>query len=123
MNRRDLLKYFAAGTVIAPVAGESIQARLIETPKIEIAKPQAVDPAIDITNMEHMSATINITMFDGTRHSATLPLHLTPNYGYRNPVTLSEMQVSVTAPGASSPLVDYSVAYGPRKKKELSWRL
>lgn len=41
-NRRDLMKFFAAGTVIAPVVGGKIDgekaARLIETPAIEPVK-------------------------------------------------------------------------------------
>ena len=38
MNRRDLLKIFSAGTLIAPVVGgmpSQTQARLVEPPKIE----------------------------------------------------------------------------------------
>lgn len=51
-NRRDLLKLFGAGTVIAPVVdgltSESARATLIEVPKIEIAEPPAVVLASEI---------------------------------------------------------------------------
>lgn len=49
MNRRDLLKFFGAGAVIAPVIGgvasATQHARLIEEPKVEIAAPPKFRPA------------------------------------------------------------------------------
>jgi hypothetical protein len=41
VKRRDILKYFGIGTIIAPVAGEAIAAKLVEVPKVEIVKPEA----------------------------------------------------------------------------------
>lgn len=40
VNRRDILKFFGAGTVIAPIVGAAPAARLIEPPAVEIIKPQ-----------------------------------------------------------------------------------
>ncbi len=38
-TRRDLLKHFGIGTIIAPVALGAVQAKLIEVPKVEIVSP------------------------------------------------------------------------------------
>lgn len=38
-SRRDLLKFFGAGTIIAPAAGGAL-AKLIEPPKAEIIRPE-----------------------------------------------------------------------------------
>lgn len=37
-SRRELLKFFAAGTIIAPIAATEVRAQLIETPKVELIK-------------------------------------------------------------------------------------
>jgi len=46
MNRRDLLKLFGAGSVIAPViggvAGQSPQVKLIEEAKVELFAPESI---------------------------------------------------------------------------------
>lgn len=65
MNRRDLLKYFAAGTVIAPVSGSAPLAKLIEVPNVELVKaPRVVEP-FDLCQVAR--ATINFEMLDGGR--------------------------------------------------------
>lgn len=38
MNRRELLKWFGAGTIIAPVGVREVTAKLIEPPLIEVVK-------------------------------------------------------------------------------------
>ena len=40
MNRRELLKHFGVGALIAPIAAPEIQARLVQVPEIDIATPQ-----------------------------------------------------------------------------------
>ncbi len=65
MNRRDLLKFFGVGAVVAPVVGgvalASDHARLIEAPRVEVVKPawDFVDP------FEHLQSTeeLDITVF------------------------------------------------------------
>lgn len=45
-DRRNFLKYFGAGSVVAAVAGEELcHARLIAEPKVEIIKPPSFRPA------------------------------------------------------------------------------
>ncbi len=64
MNRRDLMKFFAAGTVIAPVAGQAIQAKLIETPKVELVTKPEVLRAVDLSKVR--SATVKLEIMDGS---------------------------------------------------------
>lgn len=63
-TRRDILKYFGAGTIIAPLAGDAV-GRLIEPPKIELITPQPL-----IIKPFRMSdiASVNVTvrMRDGS---------------------------------------------------------
>lgn len=59
MNRRDLLKFFGAGTIIAPVAAQGIAAKLIEVPKIELVEPAPIEIAEtmpDINNQQALRA-------------------------------------------------------------------
>ncbi len=60
MNRRDLMKFFAVGTVIAPL-GSTAVAKLIEVPNIEPVKLATV---IDPRQIKSFSVTLE--MFDGT---------------------------------------------------------
>lgn len=65
-SRRDLLKFFAAGTIIAPVAGGAT-AKLIEVPKAELIvapETQIVRP-FRPENVECVN--IEMTMRDGTK--------------------------------------------------------
>ena len=60
MNRRDLLKLFGAGAVIAPAAGATPLARLMEPAKVELIKPEPrIVRPID---------TANVLCFDVTLH-------------------------------------------------------
>lgn len=63
-SRRDLLKLFTAGAVITPLAGGA-SAKLIETPKVEIIKPETgiVAPLCpdDVANVD-----ITFRMKDGS---------------------------------------------------------
>jgi hypothetical protein len=68
MNRRDLLKYFAAGTVIAPVSGSAPLARLIEVPKVELVKPELIEKPFNPSEVD--KATIFFDMVDGSRRTA-----------------------------------------------------
>ena len=65
-SRRDLLKYFAAGTVITPLAGAGPLAMLIEEPKIELIKPGLRETLLFA---EVKSVTISFHMADGTLRS------------------------------------------------------
>lgn len=63
-NRRDLLKFFGAGTVIAPVAAAEPLARLIELPKLEIVEATKIPEPININKVK--SVAMVMTMDDGT---------------------------------------------------------
>lgn len=69
MNRRELMKYFAAGTVIAPLAGKLPAAILLETPKIELAQtPKIIKPfALKLALVK--SVTITFLLANGDTHS------------------------------------------------------
>lgn len=46
MNRRDILKLFGAGAIIAPVAAsEPVQALVLEPPKVELIEPKVIPAA------------------------------------------------------------------------------
>jgi hypothetical protein len=78
LGRRDLLKWFGAGSIVAPVIGGVALAddhvKLIETPKVEVvqAKWDVVNPAEYLSSIEPMDVTIflkgretgNVTRFD-----------------------------------------------------------
>lgn len=64
MNRRELLKYFAAGTLITPVTGakEFVAAQLVEAPRIKpIEVPRLVNP-IALNRIKGL--TLTLTMDD-----------------------------------------------------------
>ena len=66
-SRRDLLKYFAAGTLIAPSAGAAPLARLIEEPRVElVTDPEIVIP-IDLGKVKRFS--LSFEMADGSQRS------------------------------------------------------
>lgn len=66
-NRRDILKFLSAGSVIAPVVNgltsESDRFRLIEPPKVELAPPPKIVEAKEIPNGEY-DATIYLRRRD-----------------------------------------------------------
>ena len=68
-NRRDLLRYFGVGTIIAPVIGDKVKAdvkaQLIEVPsirKVELAR--AIPSTVNLCRVKGMS--VVLTMDDGT---------------------------------------------------------
>jgi hypothetical protein len=66
MNRRDLLKYFGAGSVITPlVAGPVVT--LVEPPKVELAKDMPRDEPIIMSDVR--AAAVVFEMADGTRRT------------------------------------------------------
>lgn len=69
-SRRDLLKFFAAGTIIAPVAGGAT-AKLIEVPKAELIvapEPQIVRP---FRSQDIESLKVEITLRDGSKREVS----------------------------------------------------
>ncbi len=81
-TRRELLKYFGAGAVIAPVTAGAVQARLVEPARVELIKPkyglkELPKPIAlaDITAVE-----MSLVMKDGTTRRATV-LPWSTSYG------------------------------------------
>lgn len=69
MNRRDLLKYFGAGTIITTAAVAGPVARIIEPPKVELVKE--LPDEIDLSQVESISVRFN--MKDGSaRHRKSI---------------------------------------------------
>lgn len=67
-TRRDVMKFFGIGTIIAPVAAAAGSepapaARLIQVPKVEIIKPEDIQP-LDLRDVRSM--TVTFERFDGT---------------------------------------------------------
>ena len=56
-NRRELLKFFSAGTLIAPLAGDAV-AKLIEVPNAEIIKSEAVAIPYDLARVTRLTLTL-----------------------------------------------------------------
>lgn len=78
MNRRDILKLFGVGAVIAPIASGSpilaAQCSLVETPKLHILPPQVAEATMQdmhemFQSMEEFKVTISRK--DGTSLDAT----------------------------------------------------
>ncbi len=107
MKRRDLLKFFAAGTVIAPVAGETITARLIEVPKVE-----PIQVATQLPRPLHLGdvdkVRIIFTRMDGTTETVNADVTWFRQGTYGNFVPGSEMEINMellAAGQAGSPQV------------------
>lgn len=66
MTRRDLMKYFGVGAIITPVAGEAIQARLIEIPKVELVKPEPIQEGFCFKPLHIGSISVQLHLLDGT---------------------------------------------------------
>lgn len=98
INRRDLMKFFAAGTVIAPL-GSTAVAKLIEVPKIE---PVTLATVIDPKQIKNFS--VNLEMFDGTMK--TLPCEWPSIRPYNRPFAGDlQIQVAISAVTLQSPVV------------------
>jgi hypothetical protein len=58
-SRRELLKLFGAGTIIAPIVGgvslSDAQAKLIEPPKVELVGAGGIPPTIDLADVKSVS--------------------------------------------------------------------
>lgn len=63
-TRRELLKYFGIGTVIAPIAGASPLAKLIEVPKVELLEATHIPKPLDMGRI--VSCSIALVDQDGT---------------------------------------------------------
>lgn len=98
MNRRDLMRFFAAGTVIAPLGGV-VAAKLIEVPKIE---PVTLSPIIDPRQIKGFS--VNLEMMDGT--ARTLPCSWPRVSAYSGPMAgVVEVEVAISTAIVQSPVV------------------
>ncbi len=73
-TRRELLKYFGAGAVIAPLVAGEVQARLIEPAHVELVKPKyGLKELPAEISMEDISAVeMTLVMKDGTTRRATV---------------------------------------------------
>jgi len=66
-DRRDLLKYFAVGTIIQPLFGsDRPSAKLIEQPKVELVEAKAIKGPIDCKMVKELG--VILRMQDGTEH-------------------------------------------------------
>lgn len=84
-NRRDLLKFFSAGAVIAPVVNgltlESERVKLITTPTVEIVEPPKI-VAVENIGIGNYDATIylrergtsNVIRWESTCHAVDINL-------------------------------------------------
>lgn len=68
-SRRELLKYFGVGAVIAPVIGgvtQPAQARLIELPRVELIEPEVViEKPLNLKDVRRVD--LLLEMADGTK--------------------------------------------------------
>lgn len=55
MNRRELLKFFAVGTVITPLMAEAPLVKLIEEPKVELFTPDVVRKSLDLKTLKEVT--------------------------------------------------------------------
>lgn len=102
MNRRELLKYFSAGALVAPIIGSAARedkaAQLIEVPNVRpVELFKAVPKAIDIEQVKRL--TITFEMEDGTRHSATAK----PDFGWGKLTPHRDMQIDFYSVQKTSP--------------------
>lgn len=81
-SRRDLLKYFGAGAIIAPVIGSNVQARLIEVPNVELIKPAGIEIPLDPGRVK--AVTITCHYEDGTQWTRNAPANVTRFRGASN---------------------------------------
>lgn len=68
-NRRDLLKCFAAGTIITPAGANNPIARLIEVPSIDLVTADRIPEPIDLSEVK--AFTLTFEMQDGSRRSVS----------------------------------------------------
>lgn len=105
-SRRELLKFFAAGTVITPLGGGAT-AKLIEPPKAQIIKPPTVVSAFTPRDIEAIE--ITFTMKDGSRrtlHREDCPIAYCSAHAVV-PVTKLEGELILTQTLSLSPSVGY----------------
>ncbi len=107
MNRRDLLKFFAAGTVIAPVSGSAPLAKLIEVPNVELfdAADVIVKP-FELPDVHH--AFITFEMMDGSTRRLTLN-DIWHAGGSITPDTNLRVQLLFSTIGSSCPSLHTSI--------------
>ena len=104
MNRRDLIKFFGAGTLIAPIAGSEPIARLIEVPKVELV--QAARMPEPIAMKEVRSVSVSFEMADGSRRALRSKV-LIQKRGVIDPRDIPEVWISLV--NTSCPLTKYDV--------------
>ncbi len=73
MNRRDLMKLFGVGAVVAPVINGlannvGAQARIIEPAKVEIIEPSEIIVTDQMPTGKILKIHVDILSDDGTRH-------------------------------------------------------
>ena len=73
MNRRDLLKLFGAGAIVAPVIGGlatniTAQARIIKQPEIELIEPLAIEICEELPFTRIMKISVDIVDELGERY-------------------------------------------------------
>lgn len=96
-TRRDLIKYFAAGTVIAPIAGAAPLAKLIEVPKVELVEATINTAPCDLTKVQ--SVTILLEMMDGSRRW----VHAEQTWGKRGTLPVGGLDVYINFDSGRSP--------------------
>ncbi len=88
-SRRDLLKWFGAGTLIAPIVGAAPVARLIEVPKVELIEPKAlIVKPIRLEDVE--SFTVTLQMKDGSSET------FRQSAGYRSGVVTTKDHIDLS---------------------------
>lgn len=89
MLRRELLKYFAAGTIITPLGASPVKAELLEVPRVRPIEPPKILRPVNMGQLE--SATLILRMHDDTERSLALTDLLT-----RGDLMFTSDRVSVT---------------------------
>lgn len=98
-SRRDLLKYFGVGTIIAPLVGAEPAARLIELPKIEILEARSIPTPLDLSRVK--AASLVCEMKDGTLRTVKLS-HVAGNGAI--PIEGVRVSIDILRDAALSPL-------------------
>lgn len=96
MNRRDLIKFFSVGTIIAPVAAAAAPlAKLIEVPKIEIVEAATIPEPLNVADIK--SVVMTFTLHNGERRQVAAD----PVYGiactlHPNDTLMMEVRLSLS---------------------------
>ncbi len=111
LNRRDLLKYFAAGTVIAPVSGAAPVAKLIEVPNVELVEAPAEYLTRPFRLRDVARAKLSFEMYDGRTEHVTVDGYAMD--GGEKPIALDggdlRVEVILGTLRKSSPVAHYRI--------------